>query len=994
MTFRLFLFAFMAAAMARGAGRVSFPLAGSSGGSRGPSLSSDGRWVTFESTARLTRDDRNDRTDVYVYDRVVKTTRLVSDDRGGDQPAISANGRFVAYRAFDPGATRIRVRDLELGGPPVLASYPVDVSNYNRPAELPAISPNGRYVAYINRAAPDTYGSDLYSQNQIMVADTVLRTAVKVTRLPFFAGSYESRIAQIGRVAVSVDGSTVVFDTTDSLVPDDTNGSADIYLAKVTSDPSVVQRLSRATDSLSDLGGATQPVFTPDGTRAFYLAQNPLTAADTDGRLSIYTSTSADNFAEPVLVPTKIKPLRLAAQATVSGRFLAFLASPGSAFVHDLATGVDSRVVPEADAPLLPPVLSGDDRLVGFATAATNLAANDTNPGADVFVALAPRAGAVRVAPAVTLTGANRSMSQGQGVNLGAIATSASGPIRLLTIEVDGVEKARSAGGPVTAVNFMPARGIHEVQARAFDDGWIEGRSTVSTLTVLPPDGTLGITGLTALHRSDAFDGSASFDATLRLDNNADGAPTNPLRLVVTVTSTPQIMAQFAGDLGEVPDRGELILATFDLPALGAREFTTVSFSGVTPPTEAFGDRLQGNGWSVRARLLKVSGGNTTEADVATLLVTQPRLNENTDLPNTGIPVIGTPNDGNFNAGILQSITINGRSSVGERARTTFSATATFSNGSRPCVAKWSLAGANAALGSINAAGVFTARQVDAPAALTVQATFGGRTVTKTVTIVPVVPVVSVRAPVARADEAGTAGVFRFSRTPIAPTPLTIHYTVSGKATNGTDYAPMLSGTAVIPAQASRVSLDVNPQQDAIFEGLEDVKVTVDPDPAYRSSAFRTATVKIADDEPWPDLQPDLTLRRGRTTLGALVVDTDDDELAPALSLSARRGTPVTLITSVINRSANVHDYTLRGSGPALGFAVQYLDGTTDVTDAVVAGTFSIAQLAAGATHSLRVRITATANAPLGSSQLCVLTATGGAFPNLDIISAYVERVR
>src|SRR3954464_9513723 len=75
------------------------------GQSNHPSISADGRYVAFASTARLASTDRNAISDVYVRDRVMKTTRRVSDDRGGDQPFISANGRFVVFRALD-GMTR------------------------------------------------------------------------------------------------------------------------------------------------------------------------------------------------------------------------------------------------------------------------------------------------------------------------------------------------------------------------------------------------------------------------------------------------------------------------------------------------------------------------------------------------------------------------------------------------------------------------------------------------------------------------------------------------------------------------------------------------------------------------------------------------------------------------------------------------------------------------------------------------------------------------
>jgi WD40-like Beta Propeller Repeat len=210
--------------------RISIPIRNPAAGgtSRAPSVSADGRFIAFESTSRLTRDYASPRTDVYVYDRTTKTTRLVSDDRGGDQPVISANGRFVAYRSLESALTRIRMRDLERGGVPLTASFPIDVASYDRSAQLAAITPDGRYVACIVRplANVDEYGFGY--GHQIVVVDTLLpRTPQSAKRVPyspdatdFYSGHY---LNHLGRMAISADAKYVVFDTTDQLTADDNN---------------------------------------------------------------------------------------------------------------------------------------------------------------------------------------------------------------------------------------------------------------------------------------------------------------------------------------------------------------------------------------------------------------------------------------------------------------------------------------------------------------------------------------------------------------------------------------------------------------------------------------------------------------------------------------------------------------------------------------------------------------------------------------------------
>jgi hypothetical protein len=73
-----------------------------------PEISAHGRFVAFESVAsNLVAGDTNNAEDVFVRDRVAQLTRRVSVGPGGQQandgssrPAISAHGRFVAFRSY------------------------------------------------------------------------------------------------------------------------------------------------------------------------------------------------------------------------------------------------------------------------------------------------------------------------------------------------------------------------------------------------------------------------------------------------------------------------------------------------------------------------------------------------------------------------------------------------------------------------------------------------------------------------------------------------------------------------------------------------------------------------------------------------------------------------------------------------------------------------------------------------------------------------------
>ena len=113
----------------------------------------------------------------------------------------------------------------------------------------------------------------------------------------------------------------------------------------------------------------------------------------------------------------------------------------------------------------------------------------------------------------------------------------------------------------------------------------------------------------------------------------------------------------------------------------------------------------------------------------------------------------------------------------------------------------------------------------------------------------PNLPTVAVQAAGDVASETyNDRGMFMFTRNNAPKTnALTIHFTVSGSASNGVDYVA-LPNQVTIPPNESFVLLPVEAINDLFVEGDEYVSVTVSPDPAY-NGAGASATVTIQDDD-------------------------------------------------------------------------------------------------------------------------------------------------
>jgi Tol biopolymer transport system component len=208
------------------------------------SISSDGRYVAFASySTTLVPGDGNVACDIFVHDMQSGSTVRVSVDSSGVEgnhdsfsPSISADGRFVTFlsRADNlvPGDTNgffdVFVHDMQ-SGTTERVSIDSNGNEENAAASgVSYISADGRYVAFCSPAANLVPG-DTNGQPDVFLRDrwngTTERVSVNSLGLQ---GNGESGTSGI---AISPNGRFVAFESgASNLVGDDTNTFPDIFL--------------------------------------------------------------------------------------------------------------------------------------------------------------------------------------------------------------------------------------------------------------------------------------------------------------------------------------------------------------------------------------------------------------------------------------------------------------------------------------------------------------------------------------------------------------------------------------------------------------------------------------------------------------------------------------------------------------------------------------------------------------------------------------------
>ena len=401
---------------------VSINLAGNGGGN-GDSLpvgiSPDGRYALFESVASdLVAGDSNNVSDVFVRDLVNGATWLVSVNTNGlsgnnvsRSPAITSDGRYVAFtsKASDlvagdtNGIADVFIRDLQ-GNTTTLASVrasPINSSTMPSSSETPAITPDGRYVAFFSTATNLLPGLNLAGEVYVrdLVADATIWASTNARAIAkSVIGS--SNVVSCN-LSISADGNFVAFEAC-------TNTSTS------PSERGIILRYSRqsgltdlvytnASVSLAGFENIHSLDMSPDGRFITFVA-NVNGTSGTNTAIYLWDAQTGTNTLVSADLTNGLPTNAFCDSPVVSsnGQFVAFLSSatnlttnslanPFHLYVRNMQTGTtwlvdaDTNGVGAGVNSTTVPGMSADGQSVAFESVQSNLAPNDNNQDYDVF---------------------------------------------------------------------------------------------------------------------------------------------------------------------------------------------------------------------------------------------------------------------------------------------------------------------------------------------------------------------------------------------------------------------------------------------------------------------------------------------------------------------------------------------------------------------------------------------------------------------------------
>lgn len=361
--------------------------------SEAPVISRDGRLAVFASEAsNLVPGDTNKLSDIFVRDlRTGGVKRIAVPGRASTQPAISANGRYIAFSSAEDYKGHIYVHD-RVTRKTERVDVQVPEGYQDGAASHPAISGDGRFVAF--SADHPVYGEG--DGAHVYLRD---RKAQKTERISHKNPDWQSRNAFSPTISDDDRRVAYQFNYDRPTIPSDWG---DVYVRDRATGK--LTQADAATDGAATTRESMNPSISADGRRVvFESADTHLVPGDDDDSWNVFVHDLATGKNQRLHGPQGGDGAEYTRDGRISanGRYVLFMSEIDDknsefgkeypVYLHDLTTG-KARMVSEdlrgepAYAVTAPGAISGDGRVVGYSSNARDVVAGDTNEEYDAFV--------------------------------------------------------------------------------------------------------------------------------------------------------------------------------------------------------------------------------------------------------------------------------------------------------------------------------------------------------------------------------------------------------------------------------------------------------------------------------------------------------------------------------------------------------------------------------------------------------------------------------
>lgn len=236
-------------------------------------VSANGRWVLGSSDLSLVAGDMNSKTDVYLLDRTTNAYELISVTPSGSsateasQPVgLSPDARFVLFHAYDTnlvpgdnnGSNDVFLRDRLLQTTELVSTSSAGQLGQSGATGI-TVTPDGRFVLFVSRSSNLVPG-DANGEDDVFLRDRTLGSTILVSTTPAgVPGAGSSRGIQ-----VTDNGRFVLFSSSaPDLVSNDSNGLIDVFVRDTVSGTTIAA--SRALNGQTASGDSEAVGVSQDG---------------------------------------------------------------------------------------------------------------------------------------------------------------------------------------------------------------------------------------------------------------------------------------------------------------------------------------------------------------------------------------------------------------------------------------------------------------------------------------------------------------------------------------------------------------------------------------------------------------------------------------------------------------------------------------------------------------------------------------------------------